>query len=1123
MKLHDNNQNAGGASSPVFLFGGKVMTMTKSVAFLMCCVSTAALFAGNVCTWQGGSGKLSDANWADNAPVSGNGDTIYIDTTDGNPITIENDIADDFSLAKIQFAYKDIGVGSCGQVTFTGKSMNIVSSSASSYVLVWDNGDSTTAANRGPKVVVNVPVRFTKYCRVNASRALTFNKKVTIDDNGSVRLQWPVRYESTKEITTFNDEVYGPNAEIDNSLGSGGQGTTVNYNGKVTLKTFRVNHAAYAKNAVYLKYPENDISAVYFRYAYLGFDSSPSLGSQTVVTLPDDQYSSDGTIYINGSDVVCNRIECPGTRHPAVAGPASGSSTLTMRASADAVSGAKFGRNLSIVYDPQGAYTYKLANSASTMPGKLELKGGMFKLTGTTVFSALSEVIVRDGATLDLSECTEAPFASTTRLTVDQGGTVVLAAGQVVTFARGVRGGLPLSADDYSTGWVQNGTVTISNGPEAGVSWWASPADGDWNVAANWIPAGVPGADDEARIIAQGASGYTVRMTGAETKPAKIVVGTELEAKATLSVAGEANFTEHTRIEVNKGGEIVVPSGGKFIYDMATCTVKHDQLIKVTNGRFVVDGGYATLTNSYGIMVLSGAGAEMLVENGGELVLSDRASGADHALLLNKGTTLRMTSGSISLPSKYWNSIINQRSAKFDFSGGVFRLIEYTETHQFMFSGDTTFSQSAQWNVVHRSGGVRVTVAPRYDNEKMTFAALDDVTWTGHNLFFLTIGGLGAGRDTSFLWGASGSLGTDSCYVGSSKGTGRLCQTNGYFRAGARGLLVGNSGGVSDTNGSDASDNAVVGTVELSNGAMAISGDGAVHATWGWARPNSAPNGTILGYGGTLHPPASGRPYVGRMTISGTGSFTNECGHLFVGVAPCGDGSLVMTGGVLRSGTRLASFPAYQERIGFAVGVGGGKGEFRVGGGYCAISNNVWIGGVSTNSVRIMADGEKQGCRTYGYPFDVHDGEGLFEVSGGSVSLGRDLVVGSEGTGVVSVVGSRASQFTVGRNMVLSNEAAFVEGGAETAVLKFTPDAGGVTPITVAGRLVVSDTARLVVDVTGIDLKSAGTIPLVKCSSVEGNFGEGRIVVEGGLEKFVKVRRNGIFLRRPRGFTIDIK
>ena len=1092
-----------------------------AVAFALC----APIWAGNVCTWQGGSGKLSDANWADNAPVSGNGDTIYIDTTDGNPITIENDIADDFSLAKIQFAYKDIGVGSCGQVTFTGKSMNIVSSGASSYVLVWDNGDSTTAANRGPKVVVNVPVRFTKYCRVNASRALTFNKKVTIDDNGSVRLQWPVRYESTKEITTFNDEVYGPNAEIDNSLGSGGQGTTVNYNGKVTLKTFRVNHAAYAKNAVYLKYPENDIPTVYFRYAHLGFNNSPSLGSQTVVTLPDDQYMAEGVIYINGSDVVCNRIVCPGTRHPTVQGPSSGINTLTMKASADAVSGVKFGRNLSIVYDPQGAYTYTLADSASTMPGKLELKGGTFKLTGTTVFSALSEVIVRDGATLDLSECTEAPFASTTRLTVDQGGTVALAAGQVVTFARGVRGGLPLSADDYSTGWVQNGTVTISNGPEAGVSWWASPADGDWNVAANWIPAGVPAADGEARITVQGASGYTVRMTGAETKPAKIVVGTGLEAKATLSVAGEANFTEHTRIDVNKGGEIVVPSGGKFIYDMATCTVKHDQLIKVTNGRFVVDGGYATLTNSYGIMVLSGAGAEMLVENGGELVLSDRASGADHALLLNKGTTLRMTSGSISLPSKYWSSIINQQSAKFDFSGGVFRLIEYTETHQFMFSGDTTFSQSAQWNVVHRSGGVRVTVAPRYDNEKMTFAALDDVTWTGHNLFFLTIGGLGAGRDTSFLWGASGSLGTDSCYVGSSKGTGRLCQTNGYFRAGARGLLVGNSGGVSDTNGSDASDNAVVGTVELSNGAMAISGDGAVHATWGWARPNSAPNGTILGYGGTLHPPASGRPYVGRMTISGTGSFTNECGHLFVGVAPCGDGSLVMTGGVLRSGTRLASFPAYQERIGFAVGVGGGKGEFRVGGGYCAISNNVWIGGVSTNSVRIMADGEKQGCRTYGYPFDVHDGEGLFEVSGGSVALGRDLVVGSEGTGVVSVVGSRASQFTVGRNMVLSNEAEFVEGGAETATLKFKADAGGVTPIVVAGKFVVTPEARLEIDVSDFDIKAAKALPLLRYSSIEGEFDSERVVLTGCKPQSVvlRVTEKGITLRRNSGFSMSIR
>ena len=1089
----------------------------------MCCVSTAALFAGNVCTWQGGSGKLSDANWADNAPVSGNGDTIYIDTTDGNPITIENDIADDFSLAKIQFAYKDIGVGSCGQVTFTGKSMNIVSSGASSYVLVWDNGDSTTAANRGPKVVVNVPVRFTKYCRVNASRALTFNKKVTIDDNGSVRLQWPVRYESTKENTTFNDEVYGPNAELDNSMGQGGQGITITYNGKVTLKTFRVNHAAYAKNAVYLKYPENDISAVYFRYAYLGFDNSPSLGSQTVVTMPDDQYMAEGIIYINGSDVVCNRIVCPGTRHPTVQGPSSGINTLTMKASADAVSGVKFGRNLSIVYDPQGAYTYTLADSASTMPGKLELKGGTFKLTGTTVFSALSEVIVRDGATLDLSECTEAPFASTTRLTVDQGGTVALAAGQVVTFARGVRGGLPLSADDYSTGWVQNGTVTISNGPEAGVSWWASPADGDWNVAANWIPAGVPGADDEARIIAQGASGYTVRMTGAETKPAKIVVGTGLEAKATLSVAGEANFTEHTRIDVNKGGEIVVPSGGKFIYDMATCTVKHDQLIKVTNGRFVVDGGYATLTNSYGIMVLSGAGAEMLVENGGELVLSDRASGADYALLLNNGTTLRMTSGSISLPSKYWSSIINQQSAKFDFSGGVFKLIEYSQTHQFTFSGDTTFSQSAQWNVVHRSGGVRVTVAPRYDNEKMTFAALDDATWTGSYMEFLTIGGLGAGRETTFLWGSTGSVKSNIGILGSSKGIVRFCQTNGYVYAGSRGLVVGNCGGLTYANGSDSANNSVEATMDVSGGALVVNGDGVANNSWSWARENTAPHGTMLGYGGTLHPPASGRPYVGRMTISGTGSFTNECGHLFVGVASYGEGSLVMTGGVLRSGTRIANYPAYQERIGFAVGVGGGKGEFRVGGGYCAISNNVWIGGVSTNSVRILADGEKQGYRTYGYPFDVHDGEGLFEVSGGSVSLGRDLVVGSEGTGVVSVVGSRASQFTVGRNMVLSNEAAFVEGGAETATLKFKADAGGVTPIVVAGKFVVSDTARLVVDVTGIDLKSAGTIPLVKCSSVEGSFGEGRIVVEGGLEKFVQVRRNGIFLRRPRGFMIDIK
>ena len=1106
-------------------------TMIGRIAVVMTAIITVcSAFAGNVCTWKGGDGKFSDAsNWLNSQkPQSGNGDTIVFDTTNGDAITVENDIADDFSVAKVSFATKDIAVGNCGKVTFTGKSLKIVSPSAGSQTIVWENGDSTSVANRGPEVVVDVPLTFWNRCGITISQSVTFNRKVTIGGNGcGMFLWWPgnsaVQFKSSIPAITFMDEVYGPSAEIRNEAGKGGSGSTIRYNGKVSVQTFCLNENVQGRCNVRLVYPENAISTLKHRYANLYLDASPTLGAQTAINM----YStSDTTTYIaSGADVVCDRVYSSNTTlHPTIrSASASTSGSFTMKASTDAASGVKFNLNLSLIYDPTNSYTYTLADSESTMTGTLEIKGGTFKPTGSTAFSALSEVIVRRGATLDLSESTAATPFAVAKLTVDDGGAVVAPAGGV-TFASGTYRGLPLVKNDYSGGWASGGTVTIDTGAlEDGVSYWANPTSGDWDVAANWLPEGVPGADGEARIIVQGASGYTVRMTGAETKPAKIVVGNDIAAKATLSVEGEANFTEHTRINVNKGGEIVVPSGGSFIYDMATCTVKHDKLINVTNGCFVVDGGYATFTNTYGVVTLSGAEAEMLVENGGELVLADRNPGANYGILLDGGATLRMTSGCIAAPAWFYSSYLSQKNGVCDFSGGTLKFSSVSNPNQFRFAGDTTFSRSAQWN---NSGDVRITVAPNENNRTMTFSAVDNATLTGGDLTVITIGGLGAGRETSFLWGATGSLTTGPAFVGTSKGIGRFCQTNGYVSVGGYGLVVGNSGGVEWSGGSDAADNAVEGSVDVSGGALRVNGQSAVHPTWAGSRTTSAPHGTILGYGGTLNPPASGRPYVGRMTVSGTGCFTNETGHLFVGVAPYGEGSLVVTGGVLRSGISPNSFNGFEERIACAVGVGGGKGEFRIYGGDCAISNNVWIGGADTNAVRIMANGESGTKRTYGYPFDVHGGEGLLEVSGGSVAFGRDLVVGAEGTGVVSVVGSQASQFTVARNMVLSNEAAFVEGGAETAALKFKADAGGITPIAVGGKFVVAPEARLEVDVSDFDIENASQpLQLMSYSSIEGGFDGSRISLTGCPpgKASVRVGTRGISVRKPSGMIITYR
>lgn len=59
---------------------------TRIVMALGTALCATSLVAGNVCTWKGGSGSLADDNW-DVAPVSGNGDTIAFDTTDGTAIT----------------------------------------------------------------------------------------------------------------------------------------------------------------------------------------------------------------------------------------------------------------------------------------------------------------------------------------------------------------------------------------------------------------------------------------------------------------------------------------------------------------------------------------------------------------------------------------------------------------------------------------------------------------------------------------------------------------------------------------------------------------------------------------------------------------------------------------------------------------------------------------------------------------------------------------------------------------------------------------------------------------------------------------------------------------------------
>lgn len=1093
----------------------KAKTMLAVVAALMC---AGTLIAGNVCTWQGGSGKFSDANW-DIAPVSGNGDTIVFDTTDGNPITVENDIADDFSVQKVEFIERDTADGNCGKLTLIGKSLTVRSPS-NSGAIVWGNGSSTSANLRGPEVELYVPIKFEQYCVVCVTRNLTFNRKVTL--TGSYfTLRWPgsknpVSFPANDKPTIdFMDEVYGPNTEIRHETGNSGNGSIITYHGKVTAKVFGICDQVWCPVAVHLAHSENSIEGINQRFAGLYLDSSPCLGTNTVIVLQSDD--ANAKIHVMSGDAVCDRVTCSNSAQHQTVDDNNASGKLTMRAKADGGSGVNFTQTLSLVYDPQDDYAYTLTDSASTTTGSLEIKGGTFKLSGTTSFSALSEVIVRSGATLDLSECTTTPFATTTKVTVDLGGKIVAPAGGV-TFGSVYYKGIWLAADNYSStdDWVEGGTVTTSVGPGGNVVQWTNSEGGDWNVAANWTPEGVPGADSEARITVQSASDYTVSFAGTETKPAKIVVGTGIASKATLSVVGEAGFTTHTLVEVNRGGEITVPAGGRFVYDQALNSSAGATLIKIDNGRFVVAGGYAMITNSCGFTQVGGADGELLV-SGGELVLADRNTGSANACLkLVDGATLRMTGGSIVVPARSSKSYLDQSADSVcDFSGGTLCLNRGDQANYFRFSGDVTFSDSS---VCTNNNAMFMTVAPKASDKAMTLVITDNAKIGNSNTdvnggFFA--GGLG---ETMVRMDSTGTLfGGMQGNVGFSKGKALFRQTAGYSQFGWRGLCVGMTKPNGSLTGSDVADNAVTGTVEIVGGAVCVLGTTTGTPAWGNSAPGMFPPGTVLGYGGTAHPPASGRPYVGCMTISETGSLTNRYGHLLVGVAPYGEGSLVMDGGTLRSTCERVSVDT--EIIACAVGVGGGKGEIRMRGGDCQINNNVWIGGVATNAIRVT------GATLEHYPYEVHGGEGLLEVSGGGVAFGRDLVVGADGTGVVSVVGSTISQFNVARNLVLSNEAAVVVGGAETATLRFKPDAGGITPINVTGKFVVTDTAKLEIDLADFDMSGVKSLRLLSCTSKEGNFAAERIEVEGCKpgSVIVRVTDSGIHVKQHKGIIISFR
>jgi hypothetical protein len=136
-------------------------------------------------------------------------------------------------------------------------------------------------------------------------------------------------------------------------------------------------------------------------------------------------------------------------------------------------------------------------------------------------------------------------------------------------------------------------------------SLWINSAGGDFNSAANWTPAGVPGPADIAAMTLSGT--YTVSSHLSNT-----VVGITTGAGATLAITGSSTFVaaQGTATGIN-GGHIVITDGS---------TLEAGGTINNTNQILLSAAGHATKFFVLSPLTLKGGGLVSLSSDSHNLI-----------------------------------------------------------------------------------------------------------------------------------------------------------------------------------------------------------------------------------------------------------------------------------------------------------------------------------------------------------------------------------------------------------------------------------------------------------------------------------------------------------------------
>ena len=383
----------------------------KKLAAIFALAATLVSAYGATRVWTGASGKWSDAaNWLDGAAPSA-GDTVYVSNTVSG-ITIDLDVPG-VSIASIRFE-------GAGPVALEGETLTLTGGwtfnlhTPGVYNQMNYHTSTFSWLAFTADVDCRVPLVFApsgNNCGVcSATNIVHFRKDITIQGTKTFYFHNGLQPNPddiaagvpSANVTVpvyFHGEVIGADATLRPNQSPVGP---AHFEKAVKVKSFKMS--GYTSAYVYLYSAENEWDDAETDYGNVVMPKTyGALPATSVFGLAGTHSTSRGILNLGNFDATIDRLDDTAGGLEKYAGTAAGGRilsssheegtygyphpvTLTMKATADGTTTFMVQTDVSLVWDPQGAYTLTFTNRTSDTKGSLRVKGGKVRLTGNAAF-----------------------------------------------------------------------------------------------------------------------------------------------------------------------------------------------------------------------------------------------------------------------------------------------------------------------------------------------------------------------------------------------------------------------------------------------------------------------------------------------------------------------------------------------------------------------------------------------------------------------------------------------------------------------------------------------------------------------------------------------------------------